>query len=306
MKTRIRIKFLSIILFGSLLTASAWAGQVVTKDVKLWAQKTLSEEKALQAQEAQNTVAVLYFQNKTGSSELDPLQKGIALMLTTDLSKVKGLQVVERVKLQALVEELAFGVSGLVEPNSAPRVGRILGSRWLIGGAILEGGKEQVAIRSDPLDVPTQKILGELKTQGRLPDLFRMEKDLLFEIIKLLKIEISPEEEEALRKPCSTNIKALMALFRGIDASDRGNYEKAAEFYEGALKGDPDICIAKDALKELEFLKDAPGGNRSRSLLRSLREGTSLSDQVTPTPETKREVRPPDGPKSRPCVNCPK
>ena len=46
-----------------------------------------------------------------------------------------------------------------------------------------------------------------------------------------------------------------MALFRAIDASDQKNYESAAEFYEKALKEDPGICIAKDALKELELLK---------------------------------------------------
>jgi TolB-like protein len=306
MKKRRWIKLLSLFLFWSLITSSALAGQVITKDVKLWAQKAISEEKALQALEAQNTVAVLYFQNRTKLSELDPLQKGIALMLTTDLSKVKGIQVIERVKLQALVEELAFGVSGLVEPSTAPRVGKLLGARWLIGGAIFEGGGDQIAIRSDPLDVPTQKILGELKTEGKLPDLFSMEKDLLFEIIKLLKIEISPEEEVALRRPCSTNIKALMALFKGIEASDRRNYEKAAEFYAEALKEDPDICIGRDALKELEFLKLLPTSGRSRSLLRSLREGTSLTDQLTPTPETKREERPNDLPAPRPCLNCPK
>lgn len=100
------------------------AGEVVTQNIKQWAKKALEEEKALRPIEARNTVAVLYFENKTGKSELDPLQKGLALMLITDLFTVKGLQVVERVKLQALVEEMGFGTSGLVEAGNAPRVDR--------------------------------------------------------------------------------------------------------------------------------------------------------------------------------------
>lgn len=76
------------------------------------------------------------------------------------------------------------------------------------------------------MDVAGQKILGQPITRGDLADLFRMEKDLLFEIIKLLKIDLTPGEQEELRRPCSTNNKALMALFKGIEASDRGNYEK--------------------------------------------------------------------------------
>jgi hypothetical protein len=76
MKTRWLIKLLNPILAWFVLVSSAWAGQVITKDVKLWAQKTISEEKGLQALQAQNTVAVLYFQNRTNLSELNPLQKG--------------------------------------------------------------------------------------------------------------------------------------------------------------------------------------------------------------------------------------
>jgi len=286
------------------ITSSSWAGQVVTQDIRGWAKKVLEEEKTLQALEGKNTVAVLYFQNKTNQSDLDPLQKGLTLMLITDLSKVGGLQVIERVRLQALIEEMGLGTTGLVAPEAAPRVGRLLGAQWIVGGEILKGPADQLNLQSNPLEVPTQKILGQLMTGGQLEELFRMEKDLLFEIVKLLKIDIKPIENE-LRKPCSTNLKGLMALFRAIDASDQKNYELAAEFYEKALKEDPAICIAKEALKELERLKLVPTAKRSPSLLRSLREGTSLNDQLTPTPETKREVRPPDSPKTRPCKNCP-
>lgn len=81
-------------------------------------------------------------------------------------------------------------------------------------------------IQSNVMDVAGQKILGQPITRGDLADLFRMEKDLLFEIIKLLKIDLTPGEQEELRRPCSTNNKALMAFFKGIEASDRGNYEK--------------------------------------------------------------------------------
>jgi len=286
------------------ITSSSWAGQVVTQDNRGWAKKVLEEEKTLQALEGKNTVAVLYFQNKTNQSDLDPLQKGLTLMLITDLSKVGGLQVIERVRLQALIEEMGLGTTGLVAPGAAPRVGRLLGAQWIVGGEILKGPADQLNLQSNPLEVPTQKILGQLMTGGQLEELFRMEKDLLFEIVKLLKIDVRPIEHE-LRKPCSTNLRALMALFRAIDASDQKNYESAAEFYEKALKEDPAICIAKEALKELERLKLVPMAKRSPSLLRSLREGTSLNDQLTPTPETKREVRPPDSPKTRPCKNCP-
>lgn len=285
-----------ILLVMVLLISPLWAGEVVTQNIKQWAKKVLEEEKALRPIEARNTVAVLYFENKTGKAEYDPLQKGLALMLITDLFAVKGLQVVERIRLQALVEEMGFGTSGLVQAGSAPRVGRLLGARWLIGGEITAGS---INIRSNVLDVGEQKILGQPVVRGEMEDLFRLEKDLLFEIIKLLKIEITPQEREELRRYCSTNMRALTLLFKGIEASDRGNYEKAAQFYESALKEDPKICVARGALQELIQLKLIKPQKRSRDLLNSLREQSSLTDRLTPEDSTRRIRTPNDTTPSR-------
>ncbi|MBE9580499.1 MAG: hypothetical protein IMF18_02650 [Proteobacteria bacterium] len=79
---------------------------MVTEEVRSWAKEALEQEKALKTISAPNTVAILYFYNKTEWSNLDLLQKGLTIMLITDLSKVEEIQIVERVKLQALVEEL--------------------------------------------------------------------------------------------------------------------------------------------------------------------------------------------------------
>jgi TolB-like protein len=279
-----------------LLSAPSWAGQVVTQEVKAWAQKAVQEEKVLKAPPARNTLAVLYFKNQTGQPEIDPLQKGIALLLITDLSKIKGLQVVERVQLQALAEELGLGASGLVDPDTAPRVGRLLGVRWIAGGEILRGKVDELRIQSSPLEVATQEILGQPFSEGQFRELFRIEKELLFDLIKLLRVEVTPAEQEDLRRPCSTNLQALMALFRAITASDRKEYARAAEFYETALREDERICVARRALEELRSLGLIAGAKKSRELLRSLRDQTSFTDQLPPEEANKREKTPKDIP----------
>jgi len=288
-RTKIHPTVLAFSLLFVLFITPLRAGEVVTPPIRLWAQKALEEEKALRFVEARNTVAVLYFENKTGKPEFDPLQKGLALMLITDLFSVKGLQVVERIKLQALVEEMGFGASGLVQPGSAPRIGRILGARWLIGGEITKGS---IRIQSNVLDVGESKVMGQPVVTGEMADLFRLEKELLFEIIKFLKIDLTPQEREELRRYCSTNVRALNLLFKGIDASDRGNYQRAAQFYESALKEDPKICIARGALQELINLRLIKSQKRSRELLNSLRDRSSLTDQLTPEDSTKRVKTP--------------
>jgi TolB-like protein len=280
------------------LTASAWAGQVVKKEDRLWAQEIIQNEKALKPAEAKNTLAVLYFNNQTGRSELDPLQKGIALMLITDLSKVERLQVVERAQLQALVRELGLGASGLVDPATAPRVGRLLQARWLVGGDFMKGSAEDLRVKSDVAEVQPQNLLGQPFSEGKTDDVIQLEKNILFEIIKLLKFEPTAKEAKDLKVPCSTNYRALMALFKGVDASDQGNYALAAQYYDAALKEDENICIAKGAIDELQRLGLIGGPKKTSGLLKSLRDGTSFTDDLTPKDADRRERAPKDVPTS--------
>jgi TolB-like protein len=289
MKTRKLLILVILAFFSTVSFGNAWGGQVVTDEAKAWAKQALEQEKGLKAAISPNAVAVLYFINLTRQSDLDPLQKGIAVMLITDLSKVKSLAVVERIRLQALVEEMKLGVSGLVEENSSPRMGKLLGAHWLVGGSI-QGGSLQ--LKSSILDVSAAQITGQPGVEGNLEELLRMEKDLVSEIIKLLKIVPTPQEETALRKPMTNNIKALLDFFKGIVMSDLGNYEEAAKYYQNALKADPGFDVAKDALEELRSLGLIGRTNKSLNLLRSLRNQTSLTNQVTPQEPVKRLVTP--------------
>ena len=48
----------------------------------------------------QKTIAILYFDNSSNNPQLDPLKKGLADMLISDLSNLNMLRVVEREKLE--------------------------------------------------------------------------------------------------------------------------------------------------------------------------------------------------------------
>jgi hypothetical protein len=103
--------------------------------------------------------------------------------------------------------------------------------------------------------VSTEKVFGQPIAEGELlKELLRMEKDLLFEIIAQLKIALSPELELELKQFLTTNLKALLYLFQGIEYSDRGNYAKAAESYKKALEEDPNFSLAQECLMELQAL----------------------------------------------------
>ena len=313
MKSQWLRMFMGGLLICLLAVASASAGQVVTERERNWARQALAREAALDtAQMPDNTLSVLYFSNSTGQPALDALRKGLAFMLMTDLSKIDGLVLVERVKLQALVEEMGLGASGLVEAGSAPRVGRLLGARFLVtgdisggdgtgasGGAMDEGAVSralETLIRIHPglLDVPAGQGSDLPAAQGPVSVLFQIEKELLFSIVEQLRISLSEKEKAALRMPLSTNGRALFYFFMGLNYSDMGMADRAGSYYEKANRADPGLKPASDALKELRQLGLYGPPKKPMSLLKSVRDRTSLTNSLAPANAVKRVRTPAD------------
>lgn len=286
--------FSTLCLLGLGLPMMAEAGQVVTPEIQAWAKEAIAAETRLAAPAAANTVAVLYFQNTTGDVDLDPLEKGLTLMLITDLSKIDTIQVVERVRLQALVQELDLGTTQLVAPGSAPRLGKLLGTRWIVGGGDIARHQESsLDIGCHLLDLPLDALLGRTDAQGPLNALFQLEKKLLHDIIELLNIALTPEQMKIIDEPISTDYDALMMLFRGLTAGDIGDYDQAAMYYEKALTVDPGLKAAKENLKELNVLNlTRKGSAAGLNLLQSLRGRTSLVDDLISDPTIKRFLPP--------------
>lgn len=300
MKKTVAVSLPTVLLVLFAFVGSALAGQVVTNDVKAWARQAVSQEKSLGKAPAENTVAVLYFQNASGSSRNDPLQKGISFMLMTDLAKVGNIQLVERVKFQALVEELGMGKSGIVTPESAPRVGRLLRARYIVGGDLNKSAKADIRIDSDVVDVPDSSTIGRPAAEGMLDQIFEIEKKLLFQIVEVLNVKLTPAKKTELEKPLSRDTQALIFLFSGINSSDEGNYLMAADYYKKALERDPGLTPASDALRELIRLNLAGLGKRSKALAEDLQERTSHTSTLVPDISDLRRGHPDDDPVNPP------
>ncbi|MBC7472806.1 MAG: hypothetical protein H7263_00835, partial [Candidatus Sericytochromatia bacterium] len=71
-----------------------------------------------------NTVAISYFDNTSKDQELNPLSKGLADMMITDLSNVKSLKIVEREKLEKLLKEIKLDESKFIDQKTAQKLGK--------------------------------------------------------------------------------------------------------------------------------------------------------------------------------------
>lgn len=79
------------------------------------------------------SIAVQAFVNK-GNEAYRAMAKGLAAMIIADLTKVPGLKVLEREKVQLLVNEAKLGDSGLADTASAVRSGRLMRAEKVVVG----------------------------------------------------------------------------------------------------------------------------------------------------------------------------
>ncbi|MFP4521589.1 MAG: hypothetical protein ACLFQK_05535, partial [Fibrobacterota bacterium] len=124
--------------------------------------------------------------------------------------------------------------------------------------------------------VGTAKSAG--KAEGSLEEIFKLEKDLVFNIIKEMGIVLTDSEREAVEKIPTENVLAFLAYSKGLDAEDRGDYSAAADFYSQAAKEDPEFRKASESAEDAS-LKSA--AQSSKDLTSVKKPAAAVSSQIT-------------------------
>jgi hypothetical protein len=161
-----------------------------------------------------------------------------------------------------------------------------------VGGDILPVQDADLQVKSNLLGVKDEHVLGQPEAEGKLVDIFILEKKILFEIINLLKIELTPEQRIRLEKPFTTNLDALMNFAKGMDSSDKGDYSQARSYYQEAIQQDPQMQPAQDALNELKSLGLITDLTRSQVMLMTLENTTSTTASPTKSVITQESGNP--------------
>ena len=195
------------------------------------------------------TVAVLPLQYTGTDSTLKPLEKGLAHLLVTDLASVQRLTLVERVQVQALLDEMKLGESDRVDPVTAARSGRLLRAGRVVQGTIGDREPGQLAVNATVIEASTASVAATATAQDRLQALFDLEKQVVFAIIEQMGVELAPAERARIAERPTQNVQAFLAYSRGLEAESRGNYMDALGSFREALTLDPSFNAAKSAVE---------------------------------------------------------
>jgi len=213
--------------------------QLVSKKIKHEAELAIRNEKSIDVDTIpENTVAIVSFDASQLPPDLAPIGMGLAEFTSIDLSKILSLNVVDRLKIDVIINELKLGSSKYADPTYAPRMGRLLGSRRIITGSVLSGRENNIRLDGAIVNTVDGSTERTDPSEGNLTGFFRIQKDFVFKIIDSLGIDLTLEERDAIREVPTESFLAFMAFSRGLKYQSQGMNQEAQKEFQTALSED--------------------------------------------------------------------
>jgi TolB-like protein len=203
------------------------------------------------------TVAVMDFGNSAigpGSKDMEPLSKGMAGMLISELGSNPGIRVVERDQLEKIMSEQNLSTSGRVDPATAVRVGKLLGVHHMIFGSFVTDGRGTMRIDARAVNVETSVVEHTETVQGKDANLMQLVNDLAAKLNSGLKLpEIpKPVREASAATAKKVPLEAAMLYSRALAAKDGGRNDEALQLLSKSLEKFPDYEPAKKERDKLQ------------------------------------------------------
>lgn len=208
---------------------------------------------------SEQAIAVFPLSYHGQEERFKPLGKGLSEMMIGDLGQVRQLKLLERIRLQALIEEMALSESQYADPNTAPRFGKLLGAGRFIAGSFNVLDNEQLQVDVLSWDVSRNYYPEASSESDALQNLFRLEKAVVFKVIDEMRIELTPEERDKIEFVPTQNLQAFLAYSRGLEEEDAGRFQAAGDFFRQAQQLDPNFEAAGSKAEEAESLTAAGG-----------------------------------------------
>jgi curli biogenesis system outer membrane secretion channel CsgG len=201
------------------------------------------------------TVAVMYLTNSAlvDFASYAPLSKGMAEMLISELAQNSGIRVVERDRLQSLLEEQNLASSERVDKETAVKLGKTLNARHMLMGSFLIDQNKNMRIDVRAVNVETSAIDYTESVTGKSDKLLELVIQLGAKVNAGLKLPALKTASATIPASKSPNqFKALMAMSQALEAEDKKNIAQAETLYKSAVAMNPDFDRAKTRLASLE------------------------------------------------------
>jgi len=188
----------------------------------------------------QKSVAVLYFENQSGSKEDEYFRDGITEDIVTELSKIEQLEIFPRSEMLAFRDK----------PVTAQQVGQQLGAAYVLEGSIRRAGN-RVRITAQLVEASTRHSVWAERYDRQLEDVFAIQEEIARSIAQALRITLTPQEEKTIARKPTENAQAYDLYLRGKSYTRRVNLDYALQMFEQAIQLDPNFALAHAGIAHL-------------------------------------------------------
>jgi TolB-like protein/Flp pilus assembly protein TadD len=183
-------------------------------------------------------VAVLPFENLSGSESAEPFALGLHDDLLTELSRASALTVISRTSVR--------GYAG--STKSLPEIARELGAGTIVEGGVQRAGK-RVRLNVQLIDARTDRHLWAERYDRELTteNIFELQSELAAAIMAELQTKLTADEAALPHARPAEDLEAYQLVVAGreaiIDRSEDG-FNAAARLFENAVDRDPTYALA--------------------------------------------------------------
>lgn len=225
-------------------------------------------------------VAVLPMTFSGTDQTLAPLSRGMSDLLISDLARSPELQLLERDRIQAMVDEISLSQSGRTDAATSLRAGKLVRASRVVQGAITQTGTRNLTVNAAVVSVVTSQQQGrDVQSSDVLDQIFTIEKNIALGLFNELGVRLSAADRAAIEQRPTRSLQAFLAYSNGLVAEDEGRYGDAARFYEQARSIDPGFGAA---LQKAQSARSAQQGQqvtaaKVESGLKNTAEGATVS-----------------------------
>lgn len=183
------------------------------------------------------TIAIIDFKNRSidKKEQYDPMERGFADLTINRLSNSINLKVVERERIQWILDEIKLQDQHNME--GAVRMGKQLGVQTVLMGSFIIV-KNEIWLGARLVKVETSEILFTDEIKGKLDDFFDLIDNLSNKIAAKIEVELKKQDVGEVI-PEAPSLDAVMAYSIGLSFLEKEDYKNAYAKFQEALKFDP-------------------------------------------------------------------
>jgi TolB-like protein/AraC-like DNA-binding protein len=195
----------------------------------------------------ETSIAILPFDNLSSNDENQYFADGIVEDLLSRLSSINNLKVISRTSSEIFRDK---------GDKTVPEIGEMLGVNLIVEGTV-QRVEDQIRIYVQLIDAKTDKHILSKQYNRNLNDFFEVQSEIASEIASEFSLVLSNNEQIALKRSQTVNLKALEYKQLGrfyLNSRTTEGFLNSLKYFRMAINEDPDYALAYAEMADLYFL----------------------------------------------------